>query len=120
MRYFLMSLLFVLTTSCEKKQPEVCKMLFKSVSVASQAIAVSLQCENEAAIAADLSVPISKLALCDVTTQSAMSDFLCPQLAQMLTTLTVNSIPSDWKCTATIAGDIVKQKVSEACVSIVK
>lgn len=120
MRLILLSLVLSLV-SCEKKQPEpVCKALFKAVSVASQAVAVSLQCENQAAIAADLAAPLAKLNVCDVTAQATLSDFICPQLAQLVALTTVNQIPAAWKCTATIAGDIVKQKISDACVTFVK
>lgn len=120
--YFSIAVLLMLS-SCTwmQKQPEpVCKLLFKAVSISSQAVATALQCENTAAIAADLSAQITKLGLCETTAQSSLSDFLCPQLSQMVSTLSVNALPVEWKCTGAIAGDIVKQKVSEACASIIK
>ena len=121
MRYFIPFVLVFMVFSCEKKQPEpVCKMLFKSVSVASQAVATALQCENEAQIAADLSAQITKLGLCDVTAQSALSDFLCPQVAQLVASLSVGALPTTWKCKAEVAGEIVKVKVSEACLTVIK
>jgi len=117
----LLALLF-LTSCTQPATAPVCKSLFKSVSITSQAVATVLQCEDQAAIAADLSKPILKMGMCAETSAQStqLSAFLCPQISRLVTEMSVNSIPANWKCTASMASDIIEQKITEACISYIK
>lgn len=121
MKYLSIFCALIALSSCHKQQPApVCDMLFKAVTASAQAVAVALQCQNVPAIAADLSQPLTKFGFCAVTPQSTLADFVCPQLSQVVATLSVTAIPASWQCSGQVAGDLIKQKVSDVCAQIVK
>lgn len=125
MKLFLLSLLVLgLNLSCTKKPalPDpICKSLFRAVTGTANVLATTLECKNPGVIAGDLSEQFLKLGLCSESQmQSTLSDFLCPQIAVLVTSTVSNTIPASWECTATTINDIIKGQITENCAKILK
>ena len=116
--------LLVLVSSCVKKPqlPEpLCKAVFKATTASANVIATTLQCEDPAAIAGDLSAEIVKLGLCaDVAQQSMLSDLVCPQVSALVAAFATSPIPANWKCSATVVTDLIKTQIAGTCAKMVK
>jgi len=124
MKRLCLLVLLVLVSSCVKKPqlPEpLCKAVFKAATASANVIAATLQCENPAAIAGDLSDKIVALGLCAETAQqSTLSDLLCPQISALVATFATSPIPATWQCSASVITDIIKTQITETCVKMVK
>jgi hypothetical protein len=122
MKFFILSL--VLLSGCNIKinaPQEVCKSVFKATTSAANIIASTLQCENTAAIAGDISDKIVGLGLCAETSQqSTLSDVICPQISTLIASMATNSIPKNWGCSATVVTDILKAQMQENCSKVIK
>jgi len=124
MRTLLLLSVLLLIPSCVKKQalPEpMCKAVFKATTATANIIATTLQCEDPAAIAGDLSAHIVGLGLCaDTAQQSTLSDLVCPQLSTLVASMATSSIPARWKCSATVMTDLIKSQITSNCVGVIK
>jgi len=124
MRKLCVLALLCLVVGCvQKKQlPEpICKAMFKASIASANVIATTLQCEDPAAIAADLSGNIVKLGLCaDMAQQSTLSDLVCPQVSALVASFVTAPIPAEWKCSATVVSEMIKAQISGQCVKMVK
>jgi len=116
--------LLVLVSSCVKKPqlPEpLCKAVFKATTASANVIATTLQCENPAAIAGDLSAEVVKLGLCaEAAQQSTLSDIVCPQLSVLIASFVTSPIPTAWQCSATVVTEVIKTQIAGTCVKMVK
>jgi len=108
--------------SCNKKPTDiVCKSVFRATVGVANTLSTVLECKNPGAIAADLSNQILKIGLCTETQmQSTLSDFVCPQISTLVSTTISSTVPANWECSVTTISDIIKSKVSDTCVKIVK
>jgi len=123
MKLFLLSLLLGLSLSCTKKPlPDpICKSLFRAVTGTANVLATTLECKNPGTIAGDLSDQFLKLGLCSESQmQSTLSDFICPQIATIVTSTISSAVPASWECTATTINDIIKRQITDNCVKIIK
>jgi len=117
MRFILILCLFLLSCTPQKPEAPFCKAMFSVTTNAAVIVATVLQCEDDAAIAADLAEPFLKLNLCEARAQSLLSDLICPQLALTVADVGKTAIPADWKCSAASVTEILKSKLNESCVS---
>lgn len=124
MRRLGLFVLLVLAFGCEKKPqlPEpLCKAVFKVTTASANVIATTLQCDDPAAIAGDLSAEVVKLGLCaELASQSMLSDLVCPQLSALVATFVTSPIPANWKCSATVVTEVIKTQIAGTCVKMVK
>ena len=118
-------LLIVMISGCTKPpltaENPVCKNLFKVAYGTAQAISVGLQCQNPSVIAADISDQILKLNLCGPQAYSiSLSNMICPQVAGIVASLSVSSIPTTWGCSTQVVTELIQSKVNESCVKLIK
>jgi len=81
----------------------------------SQALATTLNCSDPTAISATLQNALVPLKLCESKPQGFASIDLCPQIAQVVTGLTVTSLPAIWGCKGGVAADTLTQIVTSHC-----
>jgi len=120
MRVLVVSIFLVILSGCTKTPEPICKTVFKTSAAAANIIAAALQCESPAAITADISEQITSLGLCAEIKQQSMSDLVCPSVSNFISATASASIPKEWKCPETTISDLIKTKIYNTCVKIIK
>lgn len=110
--------LLMVLMGCTQTAP-VCKTVFKTTAMTANMIASVLQCEDPAAITADISDQIMALGLCAEIKQQSMSDLVCPTISNLF--IEMVSVPKEWKCQKDVAIDaLIKTKIYNTCVKIIE
>lgn len=122
MKHFLMACLVLFTANCTPKNTTeaelksvVCQNTYKAIYNASEGVAKSLDCKNVAAIASDLSSPLSKLNLCEQSAQGLMGEMICPQVSKYVKEISVQALPAAWECSGGPVAEALEQTVSAGC-----
>lgn len=118
-KLFLILPLFFLLNSCTSSSETLCKSAVKAAVRAAEGVATVLQCENLAAVAADLTTPIREMKMCEGVQVGMIGDLICPEIADYVVGFGVNRLPEEWECKGGFAGDQAKDAIKNACLSVI-
>ena len=97
-RIFASILVALAFASCKSNTTpvSVCSVAATSVSVG---ISATLNCQNQAAIAADLTAYMQSKGVCTATVASGtIGNLVCPMIGQYIISFANGSIPAAWQC----------------------
>jgi hypothetical protein len=97
--------------------PDACRIAEIIGSAATPTISESLGCQNPAAIKQAVVSRVHKMGWCKESQQSAISEIICAELADVLKTTVFSRLPENWRCDGGKPASVTRDVVYRACIA---
>lgn len=113
------AVLVLAVSACSFFKKPGCFIQEQIVTVATDAVASTLECSGREAIRTDLTEVVSKVGLCSQAPTGNIADAVCPMaVGAILQFVSDKAIPQTWECKATNARAFLSEKLTDACKKI--